>query len=111
MEILLGAALPCELADTALYYGDSCKMQWLSPTTAIKNSSEETQLSQVGFQPWHRTGRMQVAWTIASASSYSHVRMLPVGEVRARNALLQSSVNRSAQQNVRCEAIQSLSVL
>lgn len=37
----------CWLTDMALYYGDSCKMQWHFTTTAIKNSSDESQWS-----PW-----------------------------------------------------------
>lgn len=54
-------------------------------------------------------GRMQVPWNITSASLYFHIRMLPGMEgagrrVRARNILLQSSINWSAWWNVRCES-------
>lgn len=55
-ELWFAVALSRLLADIALYCGDSCKMQWLLTTTAIKNNWDGTQLSPVGLQHWHNGG-------------------------------------------------------
>lgn len=88
----------CWLTDMALYYGDSCKMQWHFTTTAIKNSSDESQWS-----PWvSGTGTLR-----GDAGALEGPLLLPQHhdvtgrEARARNALLQSRINWSASWKVR----------